>query len=211
MTEWGGRARLGLQVLEGVYKLELVPFFLSKYEMTQAQWERFTGENPSYLKEGSPIAARPGSDRGFRVSPIHPVDQVSQLDCLRVLRRMDLTLPRIDQWEYAARAGTDTVWWTGDEPTTLQDAANIQDDDPNVRDKAATSSPTQWTWKDGWKLHAPVNIFHANPFGLHHVHGNVWEWCATISHRAPPGYVEMGRVLMGGSFMTQRRYQTAPH
>jgi len=144
-------------------------FFISKYEMTQGQWQRFTGTNPSAYKSG-----RVGDDEIGRLSP---VEQVSWTDCEEVLGRLGLVLPTEAQWEYAARAGTDSPWWTGDDRETLRGHVNIAD-------QAAARAGAPWQdiedfpgFDDGHAVHAPVGSLPANPFGLHEVLGNVWEWC----------------------------------
>jgi len=80
-------------------------FFLSKYEMTQGQWLRVTGTNPSQSKNEANLAL--------------PVDWVAWFDCEVVLRHQGLELPSELRWEYSCRAGTTTRWWTGDSEGTL--------------------------------------------------------------------------------------------
>lgn len=185
-----------------VHEVSLSPFFLSKYEMTQGQWQRAVGKNPSY-HQGVPIAP----------TLLHPVEQVSWLDCNAVLPRLGLTLPSEAQWEYAARAGTDTVWWTGQDRDSLRRLGAA-----NLADRAATRAGYGWTeihdWPeldDGWAVHSPVGTHAANPFGLHEVHGNVWEWCLdgfdeSFFVKSPrqdpvaPQESSRGRASRGGSF-----------
>jgi formylglycine-generating enzyme required for sulfatase activity len=155
-----------------VHEVSLVPFLLSKYEMTQAQWERFTGENPSHYRRGD-IAPRTSQQPG-----LHPVEQVNWQDCDGVLGRLGLALPTEAQWEYASRGRTSTPWWTGAEPESLQGAANLAD-----AFCQRNGGPPSWSYEgyldDGFVAHAPVGIgsLRPNGFGLHDVHGNVWEWC----------------------------------
>ncbi len=128
--------------------IDVEPFFLSKYEMTQAQWERCTGSNPSLVQP---------KGRLFH-APTNPVNQVSRDQCAEVVQRLGLVLPHEQQWEYAARAGTTTPWWTSE--AELVRAENL-------------FGPA-----DGFRTIAPVGTFAANPFGLFDVLGNVSEWCS---------------------------------
>jgi formylglycine-generating enzyme required for sulfatase activity/serine/threonine protein kinase len=184
-----------------VHDVTLAPFFLSKYEMTQGQWLRFTGRNPSFNA--------PGTETGYSSSLLHPVEQVSWLECAEVLAHLGLALPTEAQWEYAARAGTTTPWWSGDEPRSLAGVANLADAFAQEH-----GGPPTWSYEtalnDGFALDAPVGQFRANLFGLHDVHGNLWEWCrdAHAGYRVParPGDGERedsskaDRVLRGGAF-----------
>lgn len=153
-----------------VHTVSLSPFFLSKYEMTQAQWQRCTGDNPSHYK--------PSKRTQWVKSLLHPVEQVSWDVCELELPRLQLSLPSEAQWEYGARAGSQTVWWTGEARQSLLGAVNLAD-------QTAARSGSPWPdikdWPeldDGYEVHCPVDAFRANGFGLHGVHGNVWEWCA---------------------------------
>jgi len=154
-----------------VHPVEVGAFFISKYEMTQAQWQRLSGYNPSYYG--------PEYRRWQANDWTNPVERISWRDCVVQLRRWDLDLPTEEQWEYAARAGMRTPWWCGKQEQSIAEsrAGNVADHwvDPTV--------PISWTtapWNDGWALHAPAGQFAPNPYGLHDVIGNVWEWCRGI-------------------------------
>lgn len=175
----------------------LKPFLLSKYEMTQGQWLRFTGENRSSYKPG-----------WGELTLLHPVEQLSWSDCERVLFRLNLRLPTESEWEYAARAKTTSIWWTGNDRESLQGAANLADLYAKTH-----GGPPNWPYAewldDGHNVHAPIGTYRPNAFGLHEVHGNVWEWCrdkygnyaaAPTDGSSSEFEIYKLRVLRGGSW-----------
>ena len=184
-----------------VHEVTLSPYFLSKYEMTQGQWERFVGVNPSRYGPG-------GSFGGKVTTLLHPVEQVSWDDCVRVLGRLELELPSEAQWEYGARAFADTPWSSGPDKAALALVANLADAYAQANGGAA------WTcesWSDGYVVHAPVGSLAPNEFGLYDVHGNVWEWCldgydgifyrsSPPTHPVSPFPGSAARVSRGGSY-----------
>jgi formylglycine-generating enzyme required for sulfatase activity len=152
-----------------VHSVTVEPFLLSKFEMTQAQWLRFTGNNPSSYGPGLTFGEN-------KTTLLHPVEQVSWNRCNEVLFQLKLRFPSESEWEYAARAGTTTVWWTGDDKRSLEGALNMLDLYQKEHD-----GPKIWTYEewldDGYATTAPVGNYQPNPFGLCDVYGNVFEWC----------------------------------
>ncbi|MFH2000571.1 MAG: SUMF1/EgtB/PvdO family nonheme iron enzyme [Planctomycetota bacterium] len=152
----------------GLGMVSIPPFLLSKFEMTQGQWLRVCKENPSeYL---------PGECFGTWHTLLHPVERVAWHECVQTLFRMNLRLPTEAEWEYAARAGSDAQWSTGTEKDTLIGAADLCDLYRKTRLPNYQDAYEEWL-NDGYIYHAPVGRFRANAFGLHDIHGNVWEWC----------------------------------
>ena len=162
-----------------VHEVTVASFFLAKHELTQAQWMRLDGgSNPSYFYYGLVV-------NEIRVTKRHPVEQVEWSEGRRVLHQAGLQYPTEDQWEYATRAGTDTMWSFGNEGPQLHRFANFAD-------RSSKDVLVQVTnLDDGHMFTAPVGSFAANPFGLHDVHGNVSEWCSDLFR---PSYRESAPI-----------------
>ncbi|MFN0018269.1 MAG: SUMF1/EgtB/PvdO family nonheme iron enzyme [Pirellulaceae bacterium] len=160
------------------------PIFLGVHEVTQADYERVIGTNPSHFApQGAGKEAVPGVDTSK-----HPVEMVSWNDAAEFAARLSsleqlkpfysranetispqegngYRLPSEAEWEYACRAGTSTGYWTGDKDEDLALAGRF---DAN----------------SGGRTH-PVGLLKANPFGLYDIHGSVWEW---VQDGWEPGY-----------------------
>ena len=187
-----------------VHEITLGAFMISKYEMTQAQWLRATGSNPSLH--------RPGPDWSDRYRPTltHPVEKISFQDCEVVLRQMGLTMPTEAQWERAARAGTTTPWWPGETIASFPKTENLSD--RTLVEMEGSTGRHDAERNDGWSWTAPVGTYPPNPFGLHDVVGNVKELCRDrwVIYLAPalpgdglrpyPGLSMSLRVVRGGAF-----------
>jgi formylglycine-generating enzyme required for sulfatase activity len=155
----------------------LEPFFLSKYEMTWAQWNRIIPE---------------GQDRENPGEELHPAARLMWNTTKGRLTRFELELPTEARWEYAARGGTESPWWSGEEPEQVIRCEHIL--------SGGSDSPTG---------SLRVGSRSSNPFGLHDILGNVSEVCIDYygSYHLPPapgdGYRwirSLRTVIRGGSF-----------
>jgi formylglycine-generating enzyme required for sulfatase activity len=168
------------------HSVNVPSFLMSKYPVTQAQYETIIGSNPAHFK---------GSQR--------PVERVSWQDaqafCQKLAKQTNnkpYRLPSEAEWEYACRAGTKTPFYFG--ATISPDVVNY---DGNYPYGQAPKGVYRGSTTD-------VGIFPANSFGLYDLHGNVWEWCQDTWHEnyqgAPtdgtPWLNNNSQVLRGGSW-----------
>ena len=221
------------------------PFYLGKYEVTVGQFRKFLessgytpesvadgtggyGYNPDYdpekSKRGDAFEGRSPKyswlNPGFKQTDDDPVVNVTWHDAVAMAAWLTkkegkkYRLPTEAEWEYACRAGTRPRYHSGDDPATLLKAANVFDADTR-------KNWPQWeqyalAGHDGFEFTAPVGSFAPNAWGLHDMHGNVWEWCAdwhadtyyAMSPVDDPQGPATGkvRVRRGGSWQTWSFY-----
>ncbi|MCX5771844.1 MAG: formylglycine-generating enzyme family protein [Candidatus Hydrogenedentes bacterium] len=123
-------------------------FWLGKFEVTQRQWREVMGGNPSRFA---------GCD-SCPLESVSPADCMTFISELSTLSQKIYRLPTEAEWEYAARAGTQSAWASGNDSAQLDEFA----------------------WHSGnseQKTH-PVGEKRPNPWGLYDMEGNVREWCA---------------------------------
>ena len=140
-------------------------FLLGVFPVTQGQYRRLMGDAAAPYFAG--IDAAPMENVTW-LDAIHFCNALSEVEGLPAYYRIDgqrvtcrggtgYRLPTEAEWEYACRAGSSGRYHFGDDPALLPQHAWFQD---NSRDSVQ-----------------PVGCWPANAFGLHDMHGNVWEWC----------------------------------
>ena len=148
-------------------------FWLGKTEVTQGQWQQVMGTEPWDKMES--VQADKNNAATF----------VSRNDAMAFCQRLTDTdhkngklqagesyrLPTEAEWEYACRARTQTTWSFGNDESQLGEYAWFGGNASDVGEKYA---------------HA-VGMKKPNPWGLHDMHGNVWEWCSDWYGNALPG------------------------
>jgi formylglycine-generating enzyme required for sulfatase activity len=165
---------------ERQYTVRVGQFWVGETEVTQAQWQAVMGSNPSYFK---------GSDL--------PVEKVSWDDIQEFIKKLNartgerFRLPTEAEWEYAARAGTQTSRYWGD----------------GIGMNNANCDGCGSRWDD--KETAPVGSFKPNAFGLFDMLGNVYEWTCSEYKENYDGSEQKCAVsaskysLRGGSWYTE--------
>jgi formylglycine-generating enzyme required for sulfatase activity len=167
--------------------VKVPPFLIGCYPVTQAQWRVVAGYRP----ETQELSPDPSYFNGGDL----PVEQVNWHDATEFCQRLSAKtqknyhLPSEAEWEYACRAETTTAYHFGDQLT---------DEVVNYGDNVGRTTP--------------VGQYPANRWGLHDVHGNVWEWCQDHWHDNYQGapadgsaWIEGGdpmrRIQRGGSWI----------
>jgi formylglycine-generating enzyme required for sulfatase activity len=198
------------------HEVSLASFFMSHTPITQAQWREVAQwqERPGerwgrtlYPNPSRFMGEKGGLFPGEANTDQRPMGRVSWDDAMEFCRRLRqrtgryYTLPSEAQWEYACRAGASTPFHFG---LTLT---------PELANYAGNESYADGPKGEHRKQTTPVGMFPANAWGLHDMHGNVWEWCLDYWHgnyeRAPiDGSASLNkqskqsapRVLRGGSW-----------
>lgn len=178
------------------------PFAVSRFEVTRGQYAAFslaTGRERTRrcrVWAGHEWQDRDGYDWSnpmYEQDGSHPVVCVTWADAKAYVRWLAATtgdpyrLLSEAEWEYVARGGTVTMYFSGNDP----DALCAHD---NGHDLTSMRVHADMPWvgvncDDGYAKTAPVGSFPPNPFGLHDVHGNVWEWledCYVDSYTGAP-------------------------
>lgn len=162
------------------------PFYIGKFEVTQAEWKRVMGSNPSIFQRSATLGE---ADR-------HPVDNVSWAAAQAFVRKLNALetsahyrLPSEFEWEYAARAGRT------DEPSWDEIRTNAWEQDVDL----GTTHPVGGKQPNAW--------------GLYDMLGNVWEWVGDFYNEkvfADPVPPKSGttHVLKGGSFLSDVKNAT---
>ncbi|QDL56135.1 formylglycine-generating enzyme family protein [Rhodoferax aquaticus] len=137
---------------------------------TTKRGDLFEGRDPKYSWKNP----------GFAQTDKHPVVNVTWNDAQALARWLSekegktYRVPTEAEWEYAARAGTRTRYYNGDNPELQYKVGNTFDASAKAHwPKMATKALKH---KDGFAFTAPVAQFKPNKFGLYDMHGNAWEW-----------------------------------
>jgi formylglycine-generating enzyme required for sulfatase activity len=161
-------------------------YYLGVTEVTQGQYEKVMGTNPSYFQK-----------RVIRKSDssMYPVDRVSWYDAVEFCKKLSALpeekaagrvyrLPTEAEWEYACRAGSDTAYCFGNDEESLSDYA-------------------WYKYNSGGQTH-PVGEKRPNAWGLYDMHGNQWEWCSDLYGEYPKGAVSDPTGPRGGEWRVRR-------
>jgi formylglycine-generating enzyme required for sulfatase activity len=187
-------------------------FYLGIHEVTQQEFEKVMGYNPSYFsvsakgREGIPylLWSRPGGGKD-KIKDLgstrdFPVENVSWHEAVEFCRKLSALpaeaqarrkyrLPSEAEWEYACRGGSSSyqVFGFGDRLSSKQ--ANCRGTEPYG---GADQGP--WLGRT-----CQVGSYQANAFGLYDMHGNVWEWCADHYARGDDARVRRGGCWIVGA------------
>ena len=193
------------------------PFAVGKYEVTRGEFSKFVIETGydagtecwSYGVGGwTRQEGWSWRDPKFRQTDRDPVlcvnwkDAQAYLSWLSGLTGSTYRLLSEAEWEFVARAGTETRYWHGDDDNASQLC--------NYANGAGRETGFSWANEacaDGYERTAPVGAFRANSFGLHDINGNVWEWVEDCWHENYAGAPTDGRPWTSGGVCGDRVFR----
>ncbi len=163
------------------HRVALKPFCISRYEVPQNLWQAVMGTNPSRWKGPRNSVEMLTWDEANEFCK-----RITML--LRALQKINLDqkvrLPTEAEWEYAARAGSTTVYSFGDDVAQLDAHA--------------------WSTRNAAGNDPAVGVLKPNAWQLYDVHGYLWEWCADTWHEDYTGAPADGTAWTAGGDASQR-------
>jgi formylglycine-generating enzyme required for sulfatase activity len=221
---------------QGLAAIE-APFWMGTCEISNAQYARFDPEHDSRIE------SKHGYQFGIHGYPLNtpeqPVVRVSWEQAMAFCAWLSeqagevFTLPTEAEWEYACRAGADTPFAFGTMGTDFAPHANFGDQqlarfasDPYTLDEAIPNPGPYDDWiprdphvDDGGFLSMPVASYRPNAWGLHDMHGNVWEWTRSLFRAYPyhaydgrnEAILEGKRAVRGGSWYDRPQRGTSSY
>ncbi|MFP4500915.1 MAG: SUMF1/EgtB/PvdO family nonheme iron enzyme [Candidatus Hydrogenedentota bacterium] len=213
------------------------PFWMAATEVSNAQYARF---DPTH---DSRVESKHGYQFGVHGYPLNepeqPVVRVSWEQAMAFCKWLStktgtpFTLPTEATWEYACRAGADSPFAYGTDEADFSPYSNLGDEqlarlasNPYTLDEALPNPlpfddwvPRDTRFDDGGFVSTPVGSYRPNAWGLHDMHGNVWEWTRSAYHPYPydagDGRNAMAgdekRVVRGGSWYDRPKRATASY
>ncbi len=167
------------------HSVQLENFHIDIHEVTQQEFQRVTGKNPSEFK-----------------GPDLPVEKVTWHEAVEYCEKLGKRLPTEAEWEWAARGGGDLAFAWGDAAESKK---------ANFCDRSCAKRWKEKQFDDGYRHTAPVGSFPANGYGVFDMAGNVYEWVQDwydsdyyrISPNSNPQGPATGRhkVIRGGSWI----------
>ena len=150
------------EIDETPHKVYVSSFYIDKYPVTQEEYEKVIGKNPSRLKRPkNPVEQVRWSDAvrycntRSRLEGFQPTYNLETWECN--FDASGYRLPTEAEWEYAARAGTERKYFFGSDPSKLKLYG--------------------WFEENSGGRPRPVGQKLPNPWGLYDIYGNIWEWC----------------------------------
>ncbi|MBF0428694.1 MAG: formylglycine-generating enzyme family protein [Magnetococcales bacterium] len=152
-----------------LHEVKVEPFWMGKYEVTNAQYRKWRPDHDSGKYDTRDLNG--DNQPAVRMNWNEAVDYTKWLS---EKGNGSFYLPTEAEWEYAARAGTQTSRYWGDDPNHACEYAN-------VHDQSSQRVNLDFIWKshsceDHFSVSAPVGSYKPNSFGLYDMLGNVWEW-----------------------------------